>query len=160
MKSTEWSDSSLRIWLKEFEVLGVEGTPSPTDTPTPTSTPTPTPSSTPSEQGTMHVGDLDGSSRNVGRNWKARVTITVHDGNEMPLANASVSGSWSDGNSGTGSCVTDQNGQCSLDSGKIGAQSVTFSVDGLLLAPNSYVPAANHDPDGDSDGTVIAVSKP
>jgi len=110
----------------------------------------------------MHVGDLDGSSNKTGKNWKASVTITVHDSNEMPLANASVSGTWSGGFDGLVSCVTDGNGQCGLSTGKIDGQqtSATFSVDDLSLAAYSYGPADNHDPDGDSDGSIITVSKP
>jgi len=173
MTSTAWSDNSLRNRVKEFEVLGNPGSPAPTDTPTPTntpvpnSTPTPAPTSTPTptDQGTIHVGDLDGSSRSVGKNWKAAVTITVHDGNELPLASANVNFSWSGGFESMDSCVTDANGQCSLSTGKIDAQqaSVTLVVDDLLslLSPSySYDSADNHDPDGNSDGTAITLSKP
>lgn len=98
----------------------------------------------------------------MGKNWKATVTISVHDGGEMPLSNATVTGSWSGGFQGTDSCVTNGNGQCSLSTEKIDEQqaSVTFSVEDVSLALYSFQPAVNHDADGDSDGTIITVSRP
>lgn len=167
MASTAWSDAALRNMIMEFEVLGIAGspastsTPAATSTPGPTGTPTPTPSSTPSGQGTIHVGDLDGSSRVMGKNWKATVTITVHDINEAPVANVNVTGTWSGGFNGAASCVTDGDGQCSLATGKIDGQwmSTTLTVDGLSSV-HSYDAAGNHDLDGNSDGTSITLDKP
>jgi hypothetical protein len=37
---------------------------------------------------------------------------------------------------------------------------VTFTVTDVSKAGMTYNPGANHDPDGDSNGTVIVVSKP
>jgi hypothetical protein len=53
---------------------------------------------------TMHVGDLDlvGASQQTA--WTAVVTVTIHDGDHTPLMGATVSGSWSNGP--TGSCTT------------------------------------------------------
>jgi hypothetical protein len=111
------------------------------------------------------VGDLDASTKALGKKaWKATVAVSVHDEAENPLANASVSGSWSSGNPlGEASCITDRNGQCSVTSPKLpsSTSSVTFSVDNVTHATvSSYDTAANHDPDGDSDGTSITVSAP
>ncbi len=158
MNSTAWSDNSLRDWVREIEVMGISGSPTPTATPTPT--PTPTPTGTPTGPGTMHVGDLEGSARAMGKNWKASVTISVHDGSEAPLANASVSGSWSGGLND--SCITDGNGQCTVSTGKIDGQvtGATFSVETLSLSGYTYQPVDNHDLDGDSDGTTFTVSQP
>lgn len=87
MDSTSWSDSSLRNWLKEFEIYADDGSPAPT--PTPSSTPTST--ATPDNGITKHVGDLDGSSNpGKGNRWDATVVVTVHDANEAALANATV----------------------------------------------------------------------
>ena len=112
----------------------------------------------------MHVGDLDGSSQRImGKNWKAIVTVAVHDSDELPLANVIVSGYWNGDSSDTKSCFTDANGQCNVTSGKLNDSqqgNVTFSVDDLSLAPYSYQSADNHDQDGDSDGTAISVSGP
>jgi hypothetical protein len=110
----------------------------------------------------VHVGDLDGVGLQVRNKWEATVTITVHDQNETPLANAVVAGTWSDGATGGAECTTDGSGQCSVSKGnlKFDVTSVTFTVDGVTLAGYSYAPAANHDPDGDSDGTAITVPAP
>lgn len=143
--------------------------PQPTNTPTPTATPgndptpTPTPTPTASPNGTMHVGDLDGSSSPGGRGrWNATVFVTVHDANEAPLAGATVNGTWGNGVSGSASCVTDTTGQCSLTKSNIkgNVSGVTLSVDSVAHSAYTYMSTDNHDPDGDSDGTTIAVLKP
>jgi hypothetical protein len=127
-------------------------TPTRTRTNTPTATPTPTP---------MHVGDLDGTSIRQGNQWTATVTITVHDANHNPVANATVSGTWSNGASGTASCTTGSNGQCSVNISGIsnGTSSVTFTVNNVTRATFTYVSTNNHDPDGSSNGTRIIVTK-
>jgi hypothetical protein len=133
---------------------------------TPTSAPnaTPTRTSTPTQtiSITMHVGDLDGSSTLQNNRWTANVTITVHDANHNPVANATISGSWSNGASGTASCTTTSNGQCSVSINGIskGQNSVTFTVNNISRASSTYTSANNHDPEGDSNGTRIVVPKP
>jgi hypothetical protein len=109
------------------------------------------------------VGDLDGStSTSQGNRWNATVTITIHDSGDSPVANATVNGSWSNGANGSGSCVTNGSGQCSITRNNLRSNfsAVTFTVDSVTLAGNSYDSGANHDPDGDSDGTVIIVVQP
>jgi FtsP/CotA-like multicopper oxidase with cupredoxin domain len=135
--------------------------PTPTPTPVP---PTPTPTPTPDPGATMHVGDLDGST-SIGRGgnkWNATVTITVHDNSDSPVASATVSGSWSAGASGSGSCTTDGSGQCSIIKNNINknSSSATFTIDNVTHATLAYNAGANHDPDGDSNGTSIVVLKP
>jgi hypothetical protein len=163
--TTGWLDPALRNWLKEFEIWGIvpAQTPSPTPTgsgitPTPSSTPTPSP--TPSSEG-VHAGDLDGSTKVTGGSWTARVTITVHNASETPLSGALVSGSWSGGSGGSGSCLTSSSGRCtiSLASLPLSLPSVTFTITDITSSGLAYQPSANHEPDGDSDGTVIAVMK-
>jgi subtilisin family serine protease len=128
-----------------------------------TATPTATASPTPAAGVQTHVGDLDGSSVPNGPNrWNATVTITVLDQNGAPVSGATVSGTWSNGTSGNGSCATNASGQCSITRLNIRNQSnsVTFTVTNISKAGTSYNPAANTDPDGDSNGTVIVVNKP
>lgn len=104
--------------------------------------------------GTAHVGDLDGSATTAGKNWKATVVITVHDGGHGPLAGAAVTGTWSGGYSGTGSCTTNAAGQCSVTTGVIkNASSVTFSVTGLAKSGYTY-------DSGSNEATSITVSRP
>ncbi len=110
----------------------------------------------------MHIGDLDGNSINNGSTWAAEVIITVHDGDHNLVADATVSGTWSGGASGTASCVTDANGQCTVSVSGIPKRNgtVTFTVTDVTHADLSYDSSANHDPDGDSDGTSITLAKP
>jgi choice-of-anchor B domain-containing protein len=112
---------------------------------------------------TMHVGDIDASTTTGrGGKWNATITFTVHDNADNPVANATVDGSWSAGANGSGSCTTDGTGQCSFTKNNINrnAASATFTVDSLTHSGLVYAPAANHDPDGDSNGTVIVVPSP
>ena len=90
------------------------------------------------------------------------VTITVHDQDHAPLANATVTGTWSAGATGGAECTTDGSGRCSVVKGnlKTSVSSVTVTVDSVAVAEYSYAPAANHDLDSDSNGTSITVSAP
>ena len=111
---------------------------------------------------TMHVGDLDGSSSAMGRGmWTATVTVGVHSSTHAAVSGATVTGLWSGGVSGSGSCTTNATGRCSISSPSIAnsKKNTTFTVTGVS---NSLVYAAgeNHDPDGDSAGTAITVKKP
>jgi serine protease AprX len=167
LESTGWSNSSLRVWLREFEVYAGGGSmPTPTPTtvaPTPTNAPVPTPTATPGTTAYMHVGDLDGSSNPGNRSrWDATVTITVHDANENPVSGATVNGTWSGGVSGSDTCVTDSAGACGITKSSIksNVSSVTFGVDAVTHATFQYQPTANHDPDGDSNGSSITVLMP
>jgi serine protease AprX len=136
--------------------------PSPTKTSTPTPTATPPPSATPTQAiSTLHVGDLDGTSASSKNIWNAIVTILVHDAFENPVANASVSGGWSNGASGTASCTTNASGTCQVTGSGLSSKtaSVTFSVSNVSRSGLTYDATANHDPDGDSDGTSLTISK-
>ena len=129
--------------------------PGPTATRTPTRTPTPTSS-------TMHIGDLDGAGTQQSGKWTATVTITVHDANHNPVANATVTGNWSNGATGTATCTTGSNGQCSVSKSGIGngKSRVTFTVNNVTRSNFTYASASNHDPDGSSNGTRIVVRRP
>jgi PKD repeat protein len=111
----------------------------------------------------MHVGDLDGSSSVEPRGrWNATVLVVVHDASDKPVANATVSGTWSGGTSGGGGCTTDSTGLCSVlkTNLKSNVGSVIFTVDSVAHTSYTYDPGDNHDPDGDSDGTTITVPAP
>lgn len=136
-------------------------TPTPSITPTPSNTPEPTATASAT---TLHVGDLDGAGTSQGGGkWTASVTITVHDNNHNPVVDATVSGNWGgEGGSGPGSCVTNASGQCTVQFTDIsnGNKSISFAVGNLTHASLTYLATDNHDPDGDSDGTLITVNKP
>ena len=160
LDSTAWSSDAQRNWLLEFEIYARDGAPPPTVTPTPT--PTPAPTSTPGPSTTIHVGDLDGSASSVRNRWNATVSVLVHDAADAPIVGATVTGIWTGGVTGDGSCVTDANGWCDISKTKLKdtVTSVTYSVSDVALRSAVYQPADNHDPDLDSDGTTVTISKP
>jgi len=137
-------------------------TPVPTNTftPSPTATLTATPTAAPAAQ--SHIGDLDRSSVLSGTKWNASVTIYVHDANHNLVANAVVTGKWSNGTTGTVSCTTNSSGVCTVSKTGLSAKtaSVTFSVTGVSATGLTYTSTSNHDPDTDSNGTTIVVTKP
>ncbi len=112
------------------------------------------------------MGDLDRSTTTAPGGWKAKVTVTIHDGADSPVVqNATVSGTWSGGTSGGGSCVTNSSGQCTITSATMNNKktSATFTVTAVSHATYSYDNVANHDPDAapqNSNGTSITVNKP
>ncbi len=110
----------------------------------------------------MHIGDLDSSSRPTGNGWAAVVRITVHDGSHVSVAGASVSGTFTNGHRlADVMCTTDSNGQCDVQM-RLGRRvnSTAFTVTQVTYAGFTYQPAENHDPDYESDGTSIAISRP
>ncbi len=136
----------------------------PTPTPTPTLTPTPTPDPTltpPPATDSLHVSDLDGSYTIVRNRWNAIVTITIKDNQGESVSGATVSGVWSDGYTGSASCVTGSNGTCEVSAKnlKLTVPSVTFSVSNVTLSGYTYDASANTDPEGDSNGTVIVYTR-
>jgi len=112
---------------------------------------------------TMHVGDLVGSSLLGSRGrWNATVTVGVHDSNELLVSGATVAGRWSNGANGSRECITRTEGMCSITRNNINrnSSSVTFTVTDVTHTSNNYDAGANHDLDGDSNGTVIVVLRP
>jgi len=112
---------------------------------------------------TMHVGDLDGVKdlKGTSGRWEVFVTVTIHDENCNPVANATVSGEWSGATTGTVSGSTGSDGTVTLSTGNMsGGTEVTFTVTGVTHDILTYDGTANHEPDGDSDGTSITVLKP
>ena len=109
----------------------------------------------------VHIGDLDGRSVRTRSTWKATVIAAVHNQNHIPVSGATVSGTWSDGGSGSGSCRTGKAGTCTISKDKLSTTSVTFNVTGVSLSGYSYLSSSNHNSDGDgNDGTVITISRP
>lgn len=108
------------------------------------------------------MGDMDGYGVANGQNWRAVVTITVHNTNHQPVANATIVGHWSNGYTGTASCVTNVSGSCTVDTGKatLGGTTITFTVDSVSHSSLPYLPSNNHDPDGDSNGRTINIQRP
>jgi hypothetical protein len=111
----------------------------------------------------MHVGDLDRSTKkNSNGSWNATVTIMVHDQNHNPISGVIVSGNWSNGVTGSGTCTTNTSGTCSITKSNIKktVTSVRFSVTNLTKSGYLYSSGSNHDPEGESNGTYILISRP
>ena len=110
---------------------------------------------------TIHVGDLDrATSWNARRTkWTATVTVRVHGAGEALVSGVKVSFSLSDGS--TRSCMTGTTGACVVSKDKAAnVSSLTFTVSNLTRTGRTYAPGSNHDPDGDSHGTAIVVTRP
>jgi hypothetical protein len=112
----------------------------------------------------MRVVDLDGTKASAsGNKWNATVTITVRDANQNLVNNATVRGTWSNDISQSVNCTTNSSGQCSWTSSNVKKSdypSLTFTVTGITHSTFTYNSAGNSDPDGDSNGTAIAITKP
>jgi hypothetical protein len=112
----------------------------------------------------IHVGDLDGVTFKSGKTWSATVEITVHDANDDPINGATVTGVWDPAGLASDECTTGElggNGTCIVLYPSITRKqgAVTFTVTGVTMPEKTYDAAANHDPDGDSNGTSITVKK-
>jgi thermitase len=116
--------------------------------------PSPPPSGT-------HIGDLDATTNSPGGNtWTSYLTITVHDADEAVLSGVTVEVLADYGaGSATRSCVTNGGGSCTTAELALHKKNgtVTYAVQSISAG---YSPQDNHDPDSDSDGTVILVNKP
>lgn len=109
----------------------------------------------------VHVADLDGrsSSRGQSGRWQALVTVTIVDDTGAPVDGATVIAEWSGAASGTVSGTT-SGGTVTLSSGNLtGGTSATLEITGVVADGATYQPSSNTDPDEDSDGTTIIVSK-
>jgi hypothetical protein len=110
----------------------------------------------------VHIADLDGTAAPQKGGWRATVTITVRDDAEL-VSGALVTGQWSGGASGNGSCTT-VSGVCRVTSPAIRRKStsVVWTVTDVTAAGKIYDQLMNSDPDlpVDSDGTTITVLSP
>jgi hypothetical protein len=106
----------------------------------------------------IHVGDLD-SIASGNRNLVAKAITIVHNDSDSPMSGVLVEGLWDDGvSSNSATCTTDGTGQCTMNK-NTKEVSITFTVTNLVLSGFESNLSANHDPDGDSDGTTIIISK-
>jgi PKD repeat protein len=107
----------------------------------------------------IHVGDLDGTRSASKRSWSAKVTMKVHDAADQPVSGAVVNAAWTSG--GSGSCTTGGKGTCTITASglPLATPEVTFGVGSVSKAESIYQPSANHDPEGDSNGTTIRIAK-
>lgn len=109
----------------------------------------------------MHVGDLDRGSVSISSTrWRARATVRVHGDGHVLLPGAVVRGRFGP-NGAVLTCTTGAGGACSLTRAlRKSRASIVFVVVGVSKTSYIYAAGANHDPDGDSDGTRITVTRP
>jgi PKD domain/WD40-like Beta Propeller Repeat len=100
----------------------------------------------------MHVGDLDAASASQPNT--AAVTVQVHDAVHQPVAQAVVTLS----SNGTAICTTDASGRCVVSTLRLSPKRVV-TVTSVVHATFVYKSQSNHDPDGDSNGTVLTVPR-
>jgi dipeptidyl aminopeptidase/acylaminoacyl peptidase len=100
----------------------------------------------------MHIGDLDVTS--TAQPNTSAVAVQVHDASHQPVAQAVVTLS----SNGTATCKTDANGRCVVSTLKLSARRIV-TVTNVVRASFIYKSQSNHDPDGDSNGTVITVPR-
>jgi hypothetical protein len=111
----------------------------------------------------MHVGDLDRIVTSQLDPRSVVVLMAVHASKHAPLGNAVVSASWHDGT--TTICITNLKGECTVlryfpGSKPPASLTVSLTVTGVTREYYAYTPAANHDPDADSNGSTISVVIP
>jgi hypothetical protein len=110
----------------------------------------------------VHVGNIDGFATSAVDTWSATVRVTAHDSRHNPLNGVTVRGSWNSGPEVQ--CVTADAdgigpGTCTLTLAAIPntTRSAYFGMSGMTLTGSTYKPAANHDPDGSSNGYAMFV---
>lgn len=99
---------------------------------------------------TMAISALVGVGTPAGRGgkWQAVVTVTVHNDQGDPVNGVTVTGAWSAGANGSGTCTTDGSGTCDITKSglKSNASSATFTVNGvsgsLTYEPNDNTVSA------------------
>ncbi|MEO8357144.1 MAG: S8 family serine peptidase [Chloroflexota bacterium] len=158
------SSTPLPTYTSTSTFIPSSPTPLPTWTASPTRTATlvPTATSTNAAVTALHVGDLDRASVGAtSKSWNATITIRVHDASEQPLSGVTVYLNWTNGVKGTASCTTNTNGTCSVSKTISNrSASATLTVTNAAKASFTYAATDNHDPDGDSNGTTIVISRP
>jgi hypothetical protein len=146
--STSTIANRIDLVLNRFDVK-VDGSAGPAPPPPPTGT-------------TVHIGDLDGSATSQGPTWTAAVTVTAHDVADGLVGGATVTGNFSAGATGSGSCITSAaTGQCTITKAGIRKKvsRVTFTVSTVTHGSLTYDGVSNHDPDGSSTGTAITIAR-
>ena len=106
---------------------------------------------------TMHVHSLGGmTSTGRGGKWNVIITVEINDASENDVEGALVTGSWSGGANGSGSCTTGVAGSCNINKNNINrnSASATFTVDSVTH------PTLNYEPNDDEVDTSITLTNP
>jgi hypothetical protein len=109
----------------------------------------------------LHVADLDGIGTRLRWWWVWQATVDIHvkDNLDEPVAGAYVDIDWSDGS--IDGCITNSNGICQIVGYQWGwYNSIALKIFDIYHQSLDYAPAENRDPDGDSNSTIINISRP
>ncbi|MEO6944367.1 MAG: hypothetical protein ABI053_06615, partial [Lacisediminihabitans sp.] len=108
----------------------------------------------------LHVADLDNAtSTTSGSSWQPKVTVTVVDSADVPVQGATVSGYLANQYINA-VCTTGADGTCTIvNSLDASVTSTQFWVANIVKGTSAYVQTANTDPDGDSNGTSITITR-
>ena len=96
---------------------------------------------------TMHMESLSGTTTSgKGGKWNAEITAIVFDSSESPQPNATVTGSWSQGASGSNSCTTNAQGSCTIIKNNIRRNSAnaSFTINSVTHPMVIYDSSKNH----------------
>jgi hypothetical protein len=113
----------------------------------------------------VHVADLDVVTAAGASSWSATVEVAIHSATHGLVNGATVVGEWSPSGLASDTCTTGElggTGTCIFLFPLIptSTPSVTFTVMSVAMPGQTYQPGANHDPDGDGDGTSITAQNP
>lgn len=111
---------------------------------------------------TLRVADIDAAKSTGWWSWSVQVTVKVVDQNGQPVSGATVAAAWSGAANASVSGTTSSQGlvtftRSSLSMWSSSGASITLTVSNVTKSGYTYTPAANSDPDGDSNGTSITV---
>ena len=109
---------------------------------------------------TLHVADLDNVSTAQKNSWTAVIKILVYNGSNKPVGGVNVTGATLSGKKFSSTTITNGTCQIIFNNQPKTLLTFTFTIVSLTKSGSTYVPAINHDPDADSDGTTITFHQP
>lgn len=109
----------------------------------------------------LRVADIDGTKKLAKSNWSITGTFEVRTAAGTLVSGAVVRVGATGAASGTASCTTGSTGRCSVSASRLSYSfsSVTLTVLGVTRNADTYTGTSNSDPDGDSNGTTIVITR-
>ncbi len=110
----------------------------------------------------MFIGELDGFAINQGPTWVAQAAVTVLNSEEQPVSGTVVSGNWSEGDTETTSCTTDEAGTCELVSDSIRKRvpKIVFEITDLQNESLAYLAGLDDVDSPEDQPRTITIRKP
>jgi hypothetical protein len=110
----------------------------------------------------MFIAELHGLTINQGNTWLAQVAVTVRDADNEPVEGVLVTGAWSEGDTETTACTTDQTGTCDQESDPIRKRvgQTVFEITGLEHGWREYRPDLGRVDSPEEEPRTIIIRKP